>query len=89
MKLRFSKASSLCLILKALVEHHNEGLDDLTHRLIGFTGNICDPSTCKNININSNPIQAYYIYQTTQDTNTGTIPASGNSWTEGWVSSAQ
>lgn len=57
---------------------------------IDFTGNICNLTpTCENININSNPIQAWYIDQTTQNTNTGTIAASGNSWTEGWVSSAQ
>lgn len=57
---------------------------------VDFTGNICDvTATCENININSNPIQAYYIDQSTQNTNTGTIAASGNSWTEGWVSSVQ
>ncbi len=57
---------------------------------ISFTGNICDPSgPCENININSNPIQAYYVDQSTQNTNTGTIAASGNAWTEGWISSTQ
>lgn len=55
---------------------------------MGFTGNICNSATCRNINSNSDPIQGYYIQHNSQDTSTGTIASGGNSWTESWLSSS-